>query len=303
MPIKRKIIDISTKEKREEVFQIFDALSSKNQVHEYFGISDNKQGSDYLNQIAKEIGFDFSIYKDRKKKPKKYCKQCGAEIISKWAVNFCCSSCAAIYNNEHRDKSVYEKVAKKLKKEKNSKKRYCLFCNKELEHNQKKYCSKECQSNYYQQTNKRNSRVKESVIKVCEQCGEEFKTKNLTARFCSNKCSTEYAKEAKYKDFLENNEKYCRGNYIPRRFLRERFLSEQGGVCAICGKKPFHNGKPLVFVLDHIDGHASNNRRENLRLICPDCDSQLDTFKSKNKNSQRRNYWKEHIIKQLEKGI
>jgi len=53
----------------------------------------------------------------------------------------------------------------------------------------------------------------------------------------------------------------------------------------------------LVFVLDHIDGDASNNKRENLRLICPNCDSQTDTFKSKNKFSTRRNYWKEKILK------
>jgi transcription initiation factor IIE alpha subunit len=46
-------------------------------------------------------------------------------------------------------------------------------------------------------------------------------------------------------------------------------------------------GKPLVFVLDHINGDASYSARENLRLICPNCDSQLDTFKSKNKNSAR----------------
>lgn len=35
-------------------------------------------------------------------------------------------------------------------------------------------------------------------------------------------------------------------------------------------------------------GDAANNRRENLRLVCPNCDSQLDTYKSKNKNSARK---------------
>lgn len=35
----------------------------------------------------------------------------------------------------------------------------------------------------------------------------------------------------------------------------------------------------------HIDGDASNNFRDNLRLVCPNCDSQLDTYKSRNKNS------------------
>lgn len=36
-----------------------------------------------------------------------------------------------------------------------------------------------------------------------------------------------------------------------------------------------------------VDGHVSNNKRDNLRCICPNCDSQLDTYKSKNKNSDR----------------
>lgn len=50
------------------------------------------------------------------------------------------------------------------------------------------------------------------------------------------------------------------------------------------------NNSELVFVLDHIDGNADNNNRDNLRLVCPNCDSQLDTFKSKNKNSARVRY-------------
>ena len=43
----------------------------------------------------------------------------------------------------------------------------------------------------------------------------------------------------------------------------------------------------LVLVLDHVDGDASNNRRENLRLICPNCDSQLPTYKSRNRGKGR----------------
>lgn len=139
---------------------------------------------------------------------------------------------------------------------------------------------------------------KGNFTKICEYCGKEFNTKNPKAKCCSNECSHAKLHDDAYKDFLENNEKYCKGNYTPKWFKKE-FLKEQNNVCAICGCKPEHNGKPLVFVLDHIDGDASNNKRENLRMICPNCDSQLDTFKSKNKNSTRRNYWKEHILKNI----
>ncbi|BBY81802.1 hypothetical protein MPUL_29600 [Mycolicibacterium pulveris] len=44
-------------------------------------------------------------------------------------------------------------------------------------------------------------------------------------------------------------------------------------------------GLPLTLVLDH--GDPTNNRRENLRLVCPDCDSQLPTYKSRNRGKGR----------------
>lgn len=72
-----------------------------------------------------------------------------------------------------------------------------------------------------------------------------------------------------------------------RGVIREYIQNEQGSKCAICGIPNIWNNKPLSFVLNHIDGNAANSARENVRLICPNCDSQLDTYKSKNKHSAR----------------
>lgn len=68
---------------------------------------------------------------------------------------------------------------------------------------------------------------------------------------------------------------------------RKLLLDHYGNFCSICKIEPNWNSKPLVLILDHIDGDASNDSEINLRFICPNCDSQLDTYKSKNKNSAR----------------
>ena len=76
-------------------------------------------------------------------------------------------------------------------------------------------------------------------------------------------------------------------------YVKRYILVEQDGVCALCGIAQEWRGVPLVFVLDHVDGDSENNRRENLRLVCPNCDSQLPTYKSRNRGRGRhsRRQW------------
>lgn len=124
----------------------------------------------------------------------------------------------------------------------------------------------------------------------CLNCGNIFEHKvGCSNKYCSTKCEKEYKHKQKYQKIIDGDKSIMRANYNPYAF-KEDILKEQGGVCAICGLPPIWNGQPLVFILDHIDGHASNNKRDNLRCICPNCDSQLDTYKSKNKNGDRHYY-------------
>ena len=128
-------------------------------------------------------------------------------------------------------------------------------------------------------------------VLFCINCEKELNSGSK--KYCSNKCQGEFKSKKFYKDFLENNNKYCNIAYCLRP-LKPYFLLEQNHKCNICGIDNVWNGKELIFVLDHIDGNAANNKRVNLRLICSNCDSQLDTYKSKNKNSAR----KERYLKQ-----
>ena len=62
---------------------------------------------------------------------------------------------------------------------------------------------------------------------------------------------------------------------LKEKILEAGLLKEE---CAICNMKPIWNNKKLVLVLDHINGDSKDNRKENLRLLCPNCNSQQPTF-------------------------
>lgn len=64
-----------------------------------------------------------------------------------------------------------------------------------------------------------------------------------------------------------------------RRYYERGNYSEY--KCAICGLKPFWNGKELTLTLDHINGINNDDRLENLRWVCPNCNRQLPTFAGK----------------------
>lgn len=265
---KRKEISVDTEEQRKSIYDLFNSFKSKNEAHIYFKISSNTQGSDYIKHIADIVGFDLDEYKKRRQKPKQYCLNCGKELNGKHQMKFCSKSCSVKFNNKNRvlSEETKHKISESLRKKEKT-----------------------------LQSEKKNKTIKQ--IKKCILCGKDILTKHGKL-FCSVECQHKFRHLESYKDFIENNEKYCNGGYTPKSF-KDFFLEEQEGKCALCGCEPYHNDKPLVFILDHIDGDASNNKRENLRLVCPNCDSQLDTYKSKNKNSTRRNYWKEHILNNI----
>ena len=88
-----------------------------------------------------------------------------------------------------------------------------------------------------------------------------------------------------FKRTFNNDDIFCKNSKYKGR-IRPRVLKDKliPYKCAICGNEGEWNNKPLTLTLDHINGDNSDNRLENLRFICPNCDSQQDTYAGKNKN-------------------
>ena len=120
------------------------------------------------------------------------------------------------------------------------------------------------------------------IVHSCKCCGNDCKEV-----FCNKKCEGEFKSRKTYEHYLTHQDLYV-GVITAMRFVKKFILQEQNHKCDICKMNDSWNETSIVFILDHIDGDASNNARSNLRLICPNCDSQLDTYKSKNKNSARK---------------
>ena len=116
----------------------------------------------------------------------------------------------------------------------------------------------------------------------CLYCGSLNEQKaNTRGKYCSKACQASHTKQ-------KNIQSWINGEKTIRRSLIREWLSEQYGYkCSSCGISEW-NGKELTLWVDHIDGDASNNQPSNFQLICPNCDSQQETFGGKNYGKGRK---------------
>lgn len=96
---------------------------------------------------------------------------------------------------------------------------------------------------------------------------------------------------------VSNEELFTENNIHGRCTLKKRIIKEKliPYKCACCGIDPIWNGKELVLVLDHINGINNDNRLENLRFLCPNCNAQQDTFCGKHKKKKTTNEEREKL--------
>jgi hypothetical protein len=74
-------------------------------------------------------------------------------------------------------------------------------------------------------------------------------------------------------EILVEHSSYCRTS-LKRRLFREGLKHP---ICEMCGQGEIWRGRRMSLILDHANGHATDNRLENLRIVCPNCAATLDT--------------------------
>jgi transposase-like protein len=74
-----------------------------------------------------------------------------------------------------------------------------------------------------------------------------------------------------------------------RGLLKERLFGEglKHRSCELCGQGEIWHGRRMALILDHVNGVADDNRLENLRIVCANCNATLDTHCGRNSRLPR----------------
>ncbi len=127
------------------------------------------------------------------------------------------------------------------------------------------------------------------TIHKCLNCGKEFEhSNNSKNKFCSNKCQGEYRTNLVVKKWLEGNFNGLVGKYNLSTAIRNYLLNKHNYKCEKCGWGEINtHTNTIPLEIHHIDGDYKNNKEEKLQVLCPNCHSLTETYKSHNKQGRK----------------
>jgi len=171
----------------------------------------------------------------------------------------------------------------------------CHYCGKSLSYEIRtnKYCNHSCCASHNNLGVCRNRKTlgqslpqqkepKIPCVYVCKWCNKVLPRK---LSFCNLKCYSLYKIQMMIKtESVTHNHKRAMKSYL---------IETRGHQCEDC---KFTKWKEQLIPLElhHIDGNVENMELINLKLLCPNCHTLTDNYKSKNRNtnSNRKIYGK-----------
>ncbi len=100
-------------------------------------------------------------------------------------------------------------------------------------------------------------------------------------------------------NILVENSTYTNTNHLKLRLYDEGLKERK---CELCGQTEIWNGKHMSLILDHINGINTDNRFENLRIVCPNCNATLPTHCRGDKLLKKENKKKRYGLNSLTKA-
>ena len=183
------------------------------------------------------------------------CEECGKEFETTTVRRFCTRSCSATHNNRLRTHTIEsrQKTSESIRK-------------------------------YY------HGEVNEYKIyndQVCENCGKPIDDPFTKRRFCSIKCQGEYKRKNKIQEWLDNPSKYNSSSVYP--FIRRYLMELHDNKCEMCGWSELNKFSGLIpLEVHHINGDSTDNKPENLQILCPNCHSLTENFGILNEGKSKR---------------
>ena len=126
---------------------------------------------------------------------------------------------------------------------------------------------------------------------ICKNCGKEYILyQGHRGQCCSPQCWREYQEKERIDKWRNGEDDGYNGQPGSRTspYIKRYLFTKNNNCCEKCHKEYVNPYTGLsILQIHHIDGDATNNKEENLQLLCPNCHAMTENFGSRNKKSTR----------------